>query len=444
MQGRKNKKRRLILIFGIVVFLIAGLSLVGFSAEKVKINCLASPDNADALTDFSKEFMAKYPNIEVDVVPLSWEVLYPRLLADFASHAGAYDTMTWDLMTAGACSRGLADLEVIRKQHSEIVDPNYDIEDFIPTAWHVYGLWRKKNIGLPFYGATMFFFYRKDYFQKFGMDVPKNWEEAIKTARFFTKEHNPTSPTKYGIALMFPRTHTLFYMYLNWFGALRRSPTGQVKFGDVDLDYGDFFTIKGTPAFNSLEGVRALDLMKQIMSYSPDPLGSDYGETLEYFGKGLAAMVPQWTACIASWKTFPELSPYSEKVGVAVIPGGHPVSGGWGLGINNDTRHKKEAYMWIQFATDKKHDKLHWLKYNVGPARYSTCKDPEVLREYPWLKDIYISSLEQASHRPRIPEEPKLEDIAVGSLSEILLGRKPANLATLQKLADEWMKILKH
>ena len=444
MKERENKKRRSVLIFGVVVFLIAGMSLVGFSAEKVRINCVSSPDNADPLVDFSREFMAKYPNIEVKVIPLSWEVLYPRILADFASHAGAYDTMTWDLMTGGACSQGLADLEKIRAQYPEIVDPGYDIQDFIPTAWHVYGMWRDKNIGLPFYGATMFFFYRKDYFQQLGIEVPTTWEEVLKSARLLTREYNPNSPSKYGIALMFPRTHTLFYMYLNWFGPLRRSPAGIAKFGEVDLDWGDYFTQEKKPAFNSLEGVKALELIKELMPYSPDPLGSDYGETLEYFGKGLVAMVSQWTACIASWKTSPELSPYNEKVGVAVIPGGHPVSGGWGLGINNDTPHKKEAYMWIQFATDKEHDKLHWLKYSVGPNRYSTCKDPEVLREYPWLKDVYITSLEQASHRPRIPEEPKLEDITVGAFSEILLGRKPANLATLQKLADQWMKILKH
>lgn len=456
MKERKNRNSRLVLILGTVVFLIAGMSLVGFSAEKVSINCVSSPDNADPLVDFSREFMAKYPDIKVNVIPLSWEILTPRVLADFASHAGAYDTMTWDLMSAGAYSRYLADLEKIRKEYPEIVDPDYDIDDFIPLAWHVYGTWEGKNIGLPFYGATMFLFYRKDYFEDpvikakfmemFGRElgVPKTREEAIEVSKFFTKKYNPDSPTQYGVALMFPRTHTLFYMYLNYFGPLRRSPAGLAKFGEVDFEHGDFFTEKHEPAFNSLEGLKALELMKAQMVYSPDPLGSDYGETLEYFSKGLVAMVPQWTACIASWKTSPQLSPFNEKVGVAVIPGGHPVSGGWGLGINNDTPDKKEAYMWIQFATDKKHDKLHWLKYNVGPNRYSVCTDPEVLQEYPWLQDTYIPSLERASNRPRIPEEPKLEDITVGAFSEILLGRKPANLATLQKLADEWMKILKH
>jgi len=452
----KNRKRWIILTAVVSVLLIVGINLVGFGAEKVKINCVSSPDNADALTDFSKEFMAKYPDIKVKVVPLSWEVLTPRILADFASHAGAYDTMTWDLMSAGAYYRYLADLDKIRKEYPDIVDPNYDIDDFIPLAWHVYGTWGEKNIGLPFYGAAMFLFYRKDLFEDpvikakfkemFGkeLEVPKTREEAIQVSKFFTKKYNPDSPTKYGVALMFPRTHTLFYMYLNYFGPLRRSPAGIAKFGEVDFEYGDFFTADHKPAFNSLEGLKALELMKTQMAYSPDPLGSDYGETLEYFSKGLVAMVPQWTACIASWKTSPELSPFNEKVGVAIIPGGYPVSGGWGLGINNDCKHKKEAYMWIQFATDKRHDKLHWLRYNVGPARYSTCRDPEVLKEYPWLKDIYIRSLERASNRPRIPEEPKLEDITVGVLSEILLGRKPATLETLQKLADQWMRILKH
>jgi len=423
-------------------------------AFAVNLIVWSSPDNADALYELAQNFMQKNPEVKIEITPLSWEVLYPRILQDLTSSAGSFDVTTWDLMTAGAIAPGMLDLEAFVKEHPELVDPNFDDEDFIPTAKYVYGYWRDKRIGYPFYGAAMFFFYRRDLFNdsalqekfkaQYGRDltVPKTWQEAKEVAKFFTKKFNPDSPTEYGIALMFPRTHTLFYMYLNFFGPYRRSPEGIAKFGKVDLDWGDYFTAQGEPAFSSEEGVKALQDMIDLMQYAPDPLGSDYGETLEAFGKGMVAMVPQWTACLASWKESPNLQPFEDKVGVAVMPGGTPVSGGWGLGINLASKNKEAAFRFIQYATSKEGDKIQWLKYRIGPTRKSVVEDPEVLADSPWLKEAYVPSLDGASHRPRIPEEPRLEDILVGTLSEVLLGQQPNTLETLETVAREWKKVL--
>ncbi len=439
---------------GILVGVVSLLVMFCAVAWAVNLVVWSSPDNADALYELAQNFMAQNPEVQIEVTPLSWEVLYPRILQDLTSGAGSFDVTTWDLMTAGAIAPGMLDLDAFAREHPELVDPNFDDADFIPTARYVYGFWREKRIGYPFYGAAMFFFYRKDLFNdpvlqekfkaEYGRDlaVPKTWEEAKEVAKFFTRKFNPDSPTEYGIALMFPRTHTLFYMYLNFFAPYRRSPEGIAKFGEVDLDWGDYFTATGLPAFNSEEGVRALQDMIDLMQYAPDPLGSDYGETLEAFGKGLVAMVPQWTACLASWKESPALQPFEEKVGVAVMPGGAPVSGGWGLGINAASKNKEAAFRFIQYATSKEGDKIQWLKYRIGPTRKSVLEDPEVLADSPWLKEAYLASLEGASHRPRIPEEPRLEDILVGVLSEILLGQQPNTVETLNLVADEWKRIL--
>lgn len=442
--------KRWVFAGSLIALLVLGLS-VTFAVD---LTVWSSPDNADALYGLAQNFMQKNPDVKIEITPLSWEVLYPKILHDLTSGAGSFDVTTWDLMTAGAIAPGMLDLEAFAKEHPELVDPNFDDEDFIPTAKYVYGYWKDKRIGYPFYGAAMFFFYRKDLFNnpalqekfkaRYGRDlgVPKTWQEAKEVAKFFTKKFNPDSPTEYGIALMFPRTHTLFYMYLNFFGPYRRSSEGITKFGKVDLDWGDYFTAQGEPAFNSEEGVKALQDMIDLMQYAPDPLGSDYGETLEAFGRGMVAMVPQWTACLASWKESPNLQPFEEKVGVAVMPGGTPVSGGWGLGINAASKNKEAAFRFIQYATSKESDKIQWLKYRIGPTRKSVVEDPEVISDSPWLKEAYVPSLDGASHRPRIPEEPRLEDILVGTLSEVLLGQQPNTLETLETVAKEWRKVL--
>ncbi len=118
------------------------------------------------------------------------------------------------------------------------------------------------------------------------------------------------------------------------------------------------------------------------------------------------------------------------------------MSGGWGLGVNDASKNKEAAFRFAQFATNKESDKLHWLKYRIGPTRVSVLNDPEVLEDSPWMKGVYLESLQNASHRPRIPQEPKLEDIMVGTLSEILLGKKADIAAALDGLATEWKNIL--
>lgn len=448
-------QRMLTSIVVVCLSIILALPVISGKAEAaVKLNVLSSPDNADALIEISQNFMQANPDIKVEVSPVSWEVLYPQILADITAKTGAFDVTTWDLMTAGSIAKGMLDLEEFGKEHPDLVDPNFDKDDFIPAAFYVYGMWEGKNIGYPFYGATMFLFYRKDYFEddklkaafqeKYGRELapPTTWAEALEVTKFFTKSENPDSPTKYGITLMLPRTHTLFYMFHNWFAEFRRSKDGIAKFGEVSLDWGDLFTADQKPAFNSEAGVKSLEAIMEIMKYSPDPLGSDYGETFEAFGQGIAAMCPSWTAVLSGWKDLPAVSPVNEKVGVAVIPGGHPVSGGWGLGINAASKNKEAAFKFVQFATSKESDKLQWMKYRIGPTRFSVLEDPELLADSSWMKGVYAESLANASHRPRIPEEPKLEDVMVGTLSEILLGKKDDIAAALDELAAEWNKIL--
>jgi multiple sugar transport system substrate-binding protein len=429
------------------VLLVLGL-FGGLAAGQVSLRVVCSPDNADALKWIASEFMKQHPDIRVTVESISWETLYPLELADFAGQVGGFDIFTWDVMTAGAVAQGCLDLAEFRKQHPELVDPNWNPEAFIPMVRYISGYWAGKEIGAPFYNNTMLLYYRKDLFEDpaiqaqfksmFGREltVPTSWAEAVDVAKFFTKKYNPKSPTEYGIALMFPRTHTLFYMYLLFFGPYRRSMLA--KFGPVDLDWGDYFTADHKPAFDSIEGLRALQDMQALMPYAPDPLGSDYGETIEYFARGLVAMCPQWTGPYLEFKQ----SLGEDKVGVALMPG-RSVSGNWALAINKfiSPEKQKAAFLFIQFATSAYADKGKFIRFAVAPTRQSTLSDPEALAvdpRVPVLQETYATE----TNRPRIPEEPKLEDLAVGYFSEILLGTKPLTLETLHELALKWLEVL--
>ena len=436
----------------VVMALLASGAVAGSAPVSGTLNVWVVPEGADAMYDLAQSFMREYPSVRVQVTPLSWEILYARILQDVASGTGAFDVATWDVMTAGAVSRGMLDLEQFGREHPEFVLPGHDPADFDPIAWRTAGLWEGKNIGFPFYLNTMFLYYRKDLFeepnlkaqfhQRYGYDlkVPETWAEARDVAEFFTRRSNPSSPTEYGIALMFPRTHTTFYEFLLFFGPYRRSETGLQKFGPVNFEYGDYFTADLRPAFDGPEGVAAIDTIKSLLPFSPDPLGSDYGETIEYFARGLVAMVPQWGAAWASFQASDALAPALQKVGVATMPGGHSVSGNWGLGVNASSRNPGAAYLFAQYATSRAADKGKFLKFGLLPTRSSTLEDPEVRTADPRMA-VLGEIVATQTHRPRIPEEPRLEDVAVGTFTEILLGSVPAEQG-LRRLGEEWMRIL--
>jgi multiple sugar transport system substrate-binding protein len=149
------------LLFALLVLGLFG----GLAAGQVSLRVVCSPDNADALKWIASEFMKQHPDIRVTVESISWETLYPLELADFAGQVGGFDIFTWDVMTAGAVAQGCLDLAEFRKQHPELVDPNWNPEDFIPMVRYISGYWAGKEIGAPFYNNTMLLYYRKDLFE---------------------------------------------------------------------------------------------------------------------------------------------------------------------------------------------------------------------------------------------------------------------------------------
>jgi len=123
------------------------------------------------------------------------------------------------------------------------------------------------------------------------------------------------------------------------------------------------------------------------------------------------------------------------------MPSGHSVSGNWALGLNIASKNKREAFLFIQFATNKENDKIKFIKYGVAPSRLSTVRDPEVRKADPRVS-VFLQTIKTQAHRPRIPEEPKLEDVTVGVFSEILMGKRPNTVEELNKLANQWLDIL--
>lgn len=75
-----------------LVLVLIVLGALAFA--EVTISVLACCDNADSLKWLAQEFMKRNPDIKVEVTTLSWEVLYPRILADISAKSGAFDVFS--------------------------------------------------------------------------------------------------------------------------------------------------------------------------------------------------------------------------------------------------------------------------------------------------------------------------------------------------------------
>lgn len=54
--------------------------------------------------------------------------------------------------------------------------------------------------------------YRKDYFEADGIEIPTSWEEFEEVCRHFTKKFNPNSPTEYGLTAAYGQNYTTTWL----------------------------------------------------------------------------------------------------------------------------------------------------------------------------------------------------------------------------------------
>ncbi|MEM2180987.1 MAG: extracellular solute-binding protein [Nitrososphaeria archaeon] len=361
-----------------------------------------------AAEEFEKLTGAKIKTVEYD-----WADLFPKIMTDFTTHSGVYDIIIYDVTWPGAVAPYVVDLGKFRKEHPELVDPNYDMDDWVGWA-SICCFYGGTNIGYPLNTHTMIIEYRKDLLEdptnkeefkkKYGYELapPTTWDQFRDIAEFFTGAHG----CEYGVALMTKiQSANVFF---NFFAPLRRSSEGIKRFGKVNPLYGDWFTEDGKPALNNEYGLKALNYFIELLKFAPAPLESDYPEADAYFMKGKCALNIIWPTEFYPDALADPTSVVKDKTACAVMPGwdniyGYGTIGGQSLAINKDSKNKEAAFLFIQWMTSKEQDKINFLKAGCEPARKSTYKDPELLSKYPWLS-VWGKSVETPCMRPSIPQ----------------------------------------
>lgn len=297
----------------------------------------------------------------------------------------------------------------------KLADPNYDPEDLIDGYVQNIGVAGGKKgylpgptgalFGVPFGSETSVFGYRKDIFEKHGLEVPETYDELLDLACRIPQ----LEPGMGGLASRGKSGHQASHAFL-----LHLAPLG----GRVlDDDWN--------PIVNDEAGVRAGEALKTILDCGPEG-GASFGfaEAKNAFLQGRAAMFLDSTV-VAGEVDDPERSKVVGKVGWAPHPKGvrrGSQTGGFGIAIPKNAQNKDAAFLLLQWLTSKEADRMIAME-GGNPSRFSTHADPGVNAKFPHMK-IFGEALKYADPdwRPIIPVWGKINSDLGTTLSKAMTG----------------------
>lgn len=314
---------------------------------------------------------------EIHQRAFSIDRLHQEILRNAERKLSRYDIIAFDLPWLGelVASDILIPLE-------EILDvARLDPADFHTAGWKATH-WGGKAYGVPAQTTPEVFFYRRDLFEKMGLEPPASTDDVINAARKF---HDPAHG-RYGIAWNAARGTALghtFLMTLADFGqpVLDLPPIA----GGFDTDYlhrGGLRAMINTPA-----GLEAAEYLMELLNYSPPYiLSMSWYERVRPYAAGNVAMAYGYTL-LAPYFELDPTSPAHGQTGYLPHPAGPgavavaPV-GGYAMGIpRNIPRERLDAAVEALIVfTSAEAQKLYIQNGSRTNPRYSVGADPEVRR----------------------------------------------------------------
>jgi multiple sugar transport system substrate-binding protein len=384
--------------------------------------------------------------ITVNYETADFDVMRERYTGDFVAKTGSWDLVSWayQLIPEWANAGYLVPLEKFLND-PDVVGPYYNIDDIIESIWRVQ-IWRKDFTGPPYHymicskSDIFMMVYRKDLFEdpkvkasfekKYGYELapPKDYNQLMDVAEFFTKSINPDSPVEYGFIQPYAVGDPIccsYYPLLFGFGT-------------------DFFDENMYPIFDNPAAVAALDYLKGLLKYAPPGANTmHYDPSFGVYQTGKAAIMFNWDAFFPALED-PSISPaVAGKNGYAMTPGGYslrPSLGGWGWGINAFSKNQLATWKLIEFLT---HPEMGVKLALAGakPGRWSALENPEVKSKWPWIS-AFLDILQVAHFRPLVLSFTEAIDETVGkALSAAVLGEK-SSFDALHDAVSEIYKIM--
>ncbi len=382
------------------------------------------------LPEFTKE-----TGIKVEVDQLQYLKLREKSTLELTKRQGDYDLMSYVVFSKA--DYVFADqLENLARffMNPKLADPKYDADDLIDGYVQNIGVAGGKKgylpgptgslFGIPFGSETSVLAYRKDIFEKHGIEVPKTYDALLKVACQIPEVEKGMG----GMASRAASGHQASHAFL-----LHLAPLG-----------GRVFDDEWNPIINNEAGVKAANALKTIVDCGPEG-ATTFGpaEAAASFSQGTSAMFMDSIAFAAGFED-PSKSKVAGKVGYALHPEGvrrGSQTGGFGVGIPRNAKNKEAAFLLMQWLTSKKGDLMVAMQ-GGNPSRFSTYENADLNAKYPYSA-TFGEALKYADPdwRPIIPTWGKINADIGTSMSKVLTeGLDPKE--ALDGVAERAKKIM--
>jgi len=288
-------------------------------------------------------FEKSFPNVKLNIVTVPASEMLPKINVAMQSKSDAFDSITQDYGQYPTLES--IDAMVPLQSYMD-ADPEWfaDYQSDVPVALQnlyriplatesgtLYGLCHDANCQMTFY--------RKDIFDKAGLSVPRNWADAIETAK---ELHSPNTE-QYG-----------------YVGAMQRSFWAGYQFFGILRSFGGHLVDRQEPGYwnatvESEEGYLALKALVDIQKYAhPVTANAAEDDCNNAFGNGSAVFGPlTWGTATLNDCSFTE---YCHVFNADLPPkgdnekGAHRVStGGFGAFISTYSNNKEAGIAFAKF-----------------------------------------------------------------------------------------------
>jgi multiple sugar transport system substrate-binding protein len=300
-------------------------------------------------------------SVEVAYDALPWPQLHDRIATTFASGTAGPDVMYMGGWIP-EFSEHLSSLGAMIPKELLADIPSTAIES---TTWN------GELQGLVFTNSVLSLYYNTEHFEKAGIKgPPANWQQF----KDYTKELNRDG--RYGFVLNYGDPVGVGGTASYWMVFLQQA--GGTMYGQ-----------DGMPAFNTPQGVDALQFMMDLQKGGMDPASISYvgiNDAAGVFLSGKASMMWNWPLTWSQAQK-PDQSSIVGKVGAAVLPAGPAgtasLDGGDAWSVAKTAADQQLAADLIQFYLSPEQQKAQVLQTGWLPILSSVLADPEVQKASP-------------------------------------------------------------
>lgn len=330
-------RRVLWFIMAVLLGVAIGPAPGALAQVEIEVWLRGNPQYLQAYEALGEMFMKENPDIKVRFT--LYQDLEDKLIT--AAAGGALpDAWIMDTVTTGRWVRYNLVAPIDRASFP-------DQDKILEIAWETNRGADGKYYGVPWNVQGQAMYYRKDWLEKWGQPVPRNWDEMIAFAKFITEE-DPDGDGRantYGIGVYGSTNRGYAYWtFQDWLwqagGSILRS-TGPDKWvSNLDTE----------ATRTALKFMRSMAFEHKV--FQPGFATAQSSDVYGVFQDGVVGMVFH-----AGYRILEYRDRLGDRVGTALMPAG-PVNG-WTLGegenlyMSRTTKHPDAVMRWMQWMTTR-------------------------------------------------------------------------------------------